>query len=437
LSWSVTLSAGLALLLVTLLTGVPIFVAFLLLNIGAVGALFGSAGFGLFSNSMLSTAVSATLVPIPLFVLMGEVLFRSGSVEVAFNSVDTLVGRVRGRLYVFTTALSVLFGALSGSAAAVVAMLGRSVLPTMVRRKYDVQLSATVIMGGASLAPIIPPSLLAVVIGSIADVSIARLLIAGVVPGVVLAGLIIGWVYLRLWRDPSLAPPETDDQPAPAPGEKLRAALRMAPFGFIIFSVMGLILLGVATPSEAAATGVTGALLTAAIYRRLTWRMFWESALSAASISTLLLIIVASAVLFSQLLAFTGATAGLVSLVTGVDLHPVVMLTMLMLIPFFICMFMDQFAFMMIAVPIYEPIIKALHFDPVWFWALFLINLTVGSVTPPFGYTMFALRGAAQDAMSMSQVFRAAWPVAGIFVFGIVIFAAFPPLVTALPNLIK
>lgn len=436
MSWSVSLSAGLALLLATLLTGAPIFVAFLLLNIGAVGALFGSAGFGLFSNSMLSTAVSSTLVPIPLFVLMGEVLFRSGSVEVAFNSVDTLVGRMKGRLYVFTTALSVLFGALSGSAAAVVAMLGRSVLPTMVKRKYDVQLSATVIMGGASLAPIIPPSLLAVVIGSVADVSIARLLIAGVIPGIILAGLIIAWVYLRMWRDPSLAPVE-DDQPPPAPGEKLKAALRMVPFGFIIFSVMGLILLGVATPSEAAATGVTGALITAAIYRKLTWKMFWESAMSAASISTLLLIIVCSAVLFSQLLAFTGATAGLVSLVTGIDVHWGVMLFLLMLIPFFICMFMDQFAFMMIAIPIYEPIIKALQFDPVWFWALFLINLTVGSVTPPFGYTMFALRGAAHETMTLTQVFRAAWPVAGIFMFGILIFSLFPPLVTWLPNLVK
>ena len=198
MSWSIALTVGIFMLVVTLLTGVPIFVAFLLLNISGVASMFGSPGFGLFSNSMLNTAVSSSLVPIPLFVLMGEVLFRSGSVDVAFDAVDRLVGRVKGRLYLFTTVLSVVFGALSGSAAAVVAMLGRSVLPTMVDRKYDTRLSATVIMGGASLAPIIPPSLLAVVIGSIADVSIARLLIAGVVPGLFLAGLLIGWVYISL-----------------------------------------------------------------------------------------------------------------------------------------------------------------------------------------------------------------------------------------------
>lgn len=436
MSWSIALTVGIFMLVVTLLTGVPIFVAFLLLNISGVASMFGSPGFGLFSNSMLNTAVSSSLVPIPLFVLMGEVLFRSGSVDVAFDAVDRLVGRVKGRLYLFTTVLSVVFGALSGSAAAVVAMLGRSVLPTMVDRKYDTRLSATVIMGGASLAPIIPPSLLAVVIGSIADVSIARLLIAGVVPGLFLAGLLIGWVYISLWRDPSLAPAEVD-APASSARDKAVGLLQLVPFGLIIFSVMGLILLGIATPSEAAATGVTGSLVTAAIYRRLTWQMLWESAQSAASISAMLLIIVISAVLFSQLLAFSGATTGLVSLVTGLDVHPAVMLAVLMLIPFLVCMFMDQFAFLMIAVPIFEPIIKALEFDPVWFWTLFLINLTVGSVTPPFGYTMFALRGAVGDRMSMSDVFRAAIPVAVLFMFGILVFAVFPPIVTGLPNLIR
>ena len=436
MSWSIALTVGIFMLVVTLLTGVPIFVAFLLLNISGVASMFGSPGFGLFSNSMLNTAVSSSLVPIPLFVLMGEVLFRSGSVDVAFDAVDRLVGRVKGRLYLFTTVLSVVFGALSGSAAAVVAMLGRSVLPTMVDRKYDTRLSATVIMGGASLAPIIPPSLLAVVIGSIADVSIARLLIAGVVPGLFLAGLLIGWVYISLWRDPSLAPAEVD-APASSARDKAVGLLQLVPFGLIIFSVMGLILLGIATPSEAAATGVTGSLVTAAIYRRLTWQMLWESAQSAASISAMLLIIVISAVLFSQLLAFSGATTGLVSLVTGLDVHPAVMLAVLMLIPFLVCMFMDQFAILMIAVPIFEPINKAHEFDPVWFWTLFLINPTVGSVTPPFGYTMFALRGAVGDRMSMSDVFRAAIPVAVLFMFGILVFAVFPPIVTGLPNLIR
>lgn len=433
MSWPVTLGAGIALLVGVLFLGVPIFAAFLILNLGGVFTLFGSSGFGLFSNSILATTLSTTLAPVPLFVLMGEVLFRSGSVEVAFNAVDALVGRMKGRLYFFSTTLSVLFGALSGSAAAVVAMLGRSVMPLMVRRGYDVRLSATVIMGGASLAPIIPPSLLAVVIGSTADVSIASLLIAGVVPGVLLAALIVSWVYFRIWRTPALAPADDRQGETVSP---LRALAMMLPFGLIIFSVMGLILLGVATPSEAAATGVTGALLTAVVYRRFTWRMLWESTLSAAGISAMLLVIVASAVLFSQLLAFIGATAGLVNLVSGLDVHPYVMLAIMMAIPFVACMFIDQFAFLLIAIPIYEPIIKALHFDPVWFWTLFLINLTVGSVTPPFGYTMFALR-AAQDSMSMTDIFRAAWPVAFIFMAGTVIFAAYPPIVTALPSLMK
>ena len=429
MSWVVFLVCAIALLLGVLFTGAKIFVGFLLLNIFGVIVLIGPRGFGLFSNSIFETATSSTLVSVALFVLMGEILFRSGTVDVLFTSVDRLVGRLKGRLYVVSIALSTVFGALSGSAVAVAAMLGRSVLPLMERRGYDSRASAATILAGASLAPIIPPSLLAIIVGSLADVSIAGLLVAGIVPGLIFAALTLAYVYLR---GGDMPPPER----AASDISALRALGNMLPFFLVVASVMGLILLGVATPSESAATGVVGALIVAAFFRRLTWPMLREAIGSAVTISTVILIIVVSAKLFSQLLSFAGATRGLVTVIGDLGLSPDLTFLVMMLIPLILCMFIDQIAFMLLAVPIYQPIVAAMDFDPIWFWTLFLINLTVGSLTPPFGYTLFALKGAV-EGMSTAQVYRAAWPVVGIFLAGMVILWGFPDLVTALPRALR
>lgn len=429
MSWAALLILAIGLLLAILFSGARIFVGFLLLNILGVLVLIGPRGFGMFSNSIFETATSSTLVTVALFVLMGEILFRSGTVDVLFSSIDRLIGRLRGRLYVVTIALSTVFGALSGSAVAVAAMLGRSVLPLMAARGYASRTSATTILAGASLAPIIPPSLLAIIVGSLADVSIAGLLVAGIIPGLLFATLTLAWVYLR--GGPM---PEADITQAETP--VWRAVLAMAPFLIVVFSVMGLILLGVASPSESAATGVVGAMVVAAIFGRLDWVMLREAVASAVTISVVILIIVASAKLFSQLLSFTGATRGLVTLIAELGWSPAMTFLLMMAIPFLLCMFIDQIAFMLLAIPIYQPIVAAMGFDPIWFWTIFLINLTVGSLTPPFGYTLFALKGAA-DGMSTAQVFRAAWPVVGIFLTGLAILWAVPDLVTAIPRALQ
>ncbi len=426
MTWAAFLILAIGLLLILLFVGAKIFVGFLVLNIIGVLILIGPPGFGLFSNSIFETATSPTLVTVALFVLMGEILFRSGTVDVLFTGVDRLVGRLRGRLYIVSIALSTIFGALSGSAVAVAAMLGRSVLPLMERRSYDQRASATTILAGASLAPIIPPSLLAIIVGSLADVSIAGLLVAGIIPGLIFAGLTLAFVYLR---GGDMPPPE----PSASDQSVVWAMIMMLPFIIVIFSVMGLILLGIATPSESAATGVIGALFVAALFGRLNWVMLREALASAVTIAVVILIIIVSAKLFSQLLSFAGATRGLVTLMADLGLGPEITFLLMMLIPLILCMFIDQIAFMLLAIPIYAPIVEAMNFDPIWFWMLFLINLTVGSLTPPFGYTLFALKGAA-EGMSTADIFRAAWPVVGIFLTGMTILWAFPGLVTAIPR---
>ena len=219
-------------------------------------------------------------------------------------------------------------------------------------------------------------------------------------------------------------------------GEKLRALAGLLPFSVIIFMVMGLIMLGVATPSESAATGVLGALLTAAYYRRLSWRMLYEAVGEAAQLACVILLILASAVMFTQLLAFTGATSALTEIVTSLDVNRWVMFFLMMLLPFILCMFIDQLGLMLVVIPIYLPILKVMEFDPVWFWLLFLLNITVGAITPPFGYVMFAVKGAASD-VPMTDIFSASWLFVALTVLGMILMAIFPQIILFLPNLMQ
>jgi tripartite ATP-independent transporter DctM subunit len=436
MEWYVTLLAGLAILFALFLSGAPIFLAFLFAILTGVYVIIGPFGFPMFVNSIFDTATTTSLASIPLFILMGELLFRSGTMDVLFDSIDKLVGRVRGRQYVLVVALSAVFGALSGVAMAVAAMLGRAIMPGMVKRGYDRDIASGLIISGASLAPIIPPSLLAIIVGSIAEVSIAKLLIAGILPGIMLAGVFLVYVFVRIALDPSKAPSNVEGERAEVSGREMVVALiRTLPFIIVIFSVMGFILMGIATPSESAATGVIGALMTAAIYRNLSFRMIWDSVMAAMSVSAMILAIMAMSKMFTQLLAFTGATGQLVELVANLGYGPLVMLIIMLAVPFFLCMFIDTIAVILLTIPIYQPVVNALEYDPVWFWLLFLVNITLGAITPPFGYTLFAFKAVVPD-MPINAVYRAIWPFVALFIAGIGLIIAFPWIATWLPNLI-
>lgn len=427
--------AGAGLLLLFMLLGMPVFVAFMLVNLIAVFVLLGPAGFGMLASSFYETTTSGSLVTIPLFILMGEVLFRSNAVDVLFRSMDELIGHIRGRQYVLSIALATIFSTLSGAAMGVAAMLGRSLLPGMIARGYDPKLSAGNILAGASLAPLVPPSVLVIIIGTLASVSIAGLLIAGILPGLMFAGLFLIYTFVRIRLNPKLAPESEIIDREVTVRDKVLAVVRMLPFSIIIISVMGFILMGIATPNEAGAMGVVGSLVAAAIYRRLNYRMVVDSIGSAAMISAMILIIMASSKLFSQLLAFTGGASALTEWVAAMEYTPWIMLIILMALPFVLCMFIDQIALMLIIIPIYKPIIESLGFDPLWFWLLFLVNITVGGMTPPFGYTLFALKSAWTEG-TLVQVYGAAWPFVMLFLFGMVLLAVFPALATYLPSLL-
>ena len=436
MEWYTILLLGIAILFALFLSGAPIFLAFLFAILTGIYVIIGPAGYPMFANSILDTASITSLASIPLFILMGELLFRSGTMDVLFDSIDKLVGRVRGRQYVLVVVLSAVFGALSGVAMAVAAMLGRAIMPGMQARGYDRDIAAGLIVSGASLAPIIPPSLLAIIVGSIADVSIAKLLIAGVMPGLLMGGIFIVYVFVRIAVNPKLAPANVASERSDTTiAEQAMALVRVLPFAIVIFSVMGFIMLGIATPSESAATGVLGALITAAIYRNLNLKMIWDSVLASITVSAMILAIMAMSKMFTQLLAFTGATSELVQLVANLGFSPIIMLIIMLAVPFVLCMFIDTIAVILLTIPIYQPVVTSLEFDPVWFWLLFLINITLGAITPPFGYTLFAFKAVVPD-MTISQVYKATWPFVVLFLLGIGLIIVFPGVATWLPELV-
>jgi tripartite ATP-independent transporter DctM subunit len=435
MEWWHTLTIGLGILVALFLTGAPIFVAFLVMIVAGVVVTLGDRGFGMIVNSMYATSTTESLGAVALYILLGEILFRSGSMDVLLSSCDKLIGRVRGRQYVVSIALSTIIGSLAGSAMAVGAMLTRMLLPGMQARGYDTKLSIGTILGGALLAPIIPPSILAIIVGSLADVSISSLLVAGILPGILIAGLYIAACLVKVRIDPSLAPP--NEEVVKVSGrEKVLAVLGLLPFTLVLVLVMGLIVFGITTASESAATGVLGAILMAAFYRRLSVRMLLDSLSEAATLSAVLLLILVSAVMFTQLLTLTGATSGLTKVVTQLDVPAWVMFVMLMAVPFFLCMFVDQLGVMLVVIPIYLPIVKAMGFDPVWFWLQFLVNITLGAITPPFGYVLFAVKASAPK-LPMREIFSASWLFVYLTLLGMLIMWIFPDIVTVLPRVFQ
>jgi tripartite ATP-independent transporter DctM subunit len=287
------------------------------------------------------------------------------------------------------------------------------------------------ILAGASLAPIIPPSVMAVVLGILSKVSISALLIAGILPGILLAGSFLLYAVVRGWINPAVAP--VSERAALPWRTRMATAMKASPFLLIILTILGLILGGVATPTEAAAVGCVAAVVICSIFGELRMPTLIEALRSTAWITAMIMIIMVSSVSFSQLLNMTGVTFKLVAFVTELALPLVLMFIMLQALPFILCMFIDQIALMIMLVPLYQPIIGALGFDPLWFWTIFLVNMSIGGITPPFGYTLFALQGVTQG-VPIQAVYRAVLPFIAIFLAVIALLALVPDIILFLPS---
>jgi tripartite ATP-independent transporter DctM subunit len=417
--------------------GLPVAFAFLALNIvGAWLFLGGEPGLAQLARNAVQSVTSFSLTPIPFFVLMGEVLFHTGVALKAIDAFALLIRRVPGRLSVIAIVAGTVFSAISGSTIATTALLGSLMLPTMLARGYEPKMAMGPIMGIGGVDMLIPPSALTVLLGSIAGISISGLLIGGIVPGLILSTLFVGYIITRAIIDPSLAPNE-ELPPAQAFWDRWRPFLiHVLPLVMIFAIVVGAMTGGFATPTEAAALGAAATIAAAACYRALTGANLMKALTGTVAVSGTILFIILGATTFSQVLSFSGATNGIVALVSGQGLSATAILIGMMLILLFLGCFVDQVSMMLITLPFFMPLVARLGIDPIWFGVLFLICMQLGLLTPPFGLLLFTMKGVAPAGITMQQIYAASVPY---IVFGVLVLAAiffFPPLATWLPGVL-
>jgi len=435
MEWVVNLAFFFGLLVLMMLSGMPVAFGFLTLNIvGLFLFMGGENALSLLATSSFSSIGQFSLIPIPLFILMGELLLRTGLAAKTVEAVDHWIGRIPGRLSLSSVGGGTLFGALSGASMASVAMLGSTLVPEMSKRGYKSEMSVSSILAGGGLAVLIPPSALGVLLGALAKVSIAQLLLAGILPGLILASFYFIYFATRAKLQPHLAPPY---QALPTTLRfKLLALLHISPLLSLVLVVTGFIFLGIATPSESAAMGVVATLIIAAAYKRLTWQALKASLMSAMTTTTMMLLVIVGSTGFSQLLAATGSTRSLVSAVEVLDLPPLVMVIVMQLIVLFLGCFIDTISIMLVSIPVFMPIVASLGVDPIWFCILILVQLELAGITPPFGVLLFVIKGVQQQ-LKIPEIYRAALPIVLIQILLVAILMMFPQIVTWLPDLIK
>ncbi|MDE4098357.1 TRAP transporter large permease [Phaeobacter gallaeciensis] len=435
MEWFESLALLLGSILVLMAIGMPVALAFLAANI--VGAWFfmgGAKGITLLLNNGFGGLTNYALVPIPLFLLMGEVFFHTGLGARMFNAIDRLLGKLPGRLSYVTVLGGTAFSTLSGSSMGSTALLGSLMVPEMTSRGYKKHMSIGPILGTGGLAIIIPPSALAVLLATLARIDVGALLIAGILPGLVLASLYIGVIYLQTRIDPTAAP--AYEVETLTIGEKARLL-----FGDVLpmLSVMVLIVIGMVggliTPSEAAAFGALGVLILAILFRCLSWEAMKKSVVGALRVTLMAYLIVFGSATFSQLLAFSGASSGLIRWATSFDLAPVAMLLVMFCVLLLLGMFMEQISMMLLTVPIFFPLAASLEFDPIWFGLIILLALEISFTTPPFGLLLFVMKGVAPKDTTMRDIYMSAFPYMACSMLLVALLILFPQLALWLPGL--
>ena len=417
--------------------GVPVAFSFLFVNLVGVYVFWGgSAGLSQLVLSIHNSVTSFALLPVPLFVLMGEVMFRSGVAPRMMDVLDKWLGRIPGRLSLLAVGGGTLFATLTGSAMAGAAMLGSVLAPEMEKRGYKKPMTLGPILGSGGLAIMIPPSALGVLLASLALFSVGRFLIAIIVPGLIMAVLYSGYILIRCRIQPHLAPSyQIEETPLLT---KLVATVRhVLPLGSIVFLVVGMIFLGIATPTEAAALGSLGCFVLAFCYRGLSWRVVKESFGGTLQVTVMMFMILTGSTAFSQILAFTGASQGLIELAVNLPLPPMMLLISMQVVLLVMGTFMEPLTIMMVTLPVFMPIVNHLGFNPLWFGAIMLLNMEMATTSPPFGLVLFVMKGVAPPGTEMRDIYLSALPFLACDAVAMIVMMAFPQVVLWLPGLMK
>jgi len=435
MEWYTIMSLLFGGMVLLLLTGIPIAFAFLIVNmVAAYFFLGGIPGLIGVVTGVFTSITTFTLLPVPFFILMGELIFHSGLGLDAVNVLDKWLGKLRGRLSILAIIMGVIIGALSGSTIATCALLGTILLPDMLKRGYSKNMSLGPLMGVGTVDALIPPNALTVVFASLATIDVGQLLIAGILPGIIMSVLylvyVITWAHIR----PEEAP--LYDVPHIPIKEKVMATLQyLLPLGFIIFMVIGLIFLGVATPTEAAATGTLGSFILALLYRRLTWEAFKKSVTGTIKVTVMIFMIIIVSSTYGEILAFTGAASGMTSYITSLPIPPIAIIVGMLIVVLILGAFMETVAIMMITIPIYMSVVNAFGMNPIWFGILMLIALETGLITPPFGVTLFVMKGVAPKEVTMVDIWKAVTPYVLIGLLCLVLVLFIPSIATIVPSL--
>lgn len=414
--------------------------------LGWVGLIFGFLFWGpqflpIIVTRFFDFQTNYVLVAIPLFVFMGNILERSGVADKLYEALYYLLGKVRGGLALATILVATIFATSTGVVSASTTSVGLVSLPAMVKRRYNRALASGVVMAGGCLGMLIPPSIMLVVIGAWAQLSVGKLYLAAFIPGFILSGLYLVYVWIRCRLDPTLAPIITlEEQLALPKGEKVKMlVVNLLPPVFLILAVLGTIVAGVATPTEAAGTGALGSLLIAALKRRLNLGTFLEACYRTVRLCGIIAVVACGALTFASAFLGLGGDRVVEDLLLGTGLGRYGVLALMMVVLLIMGCFMDWFEILVITIPIFFPIAKKLGFDLIWYSILVSVNLQMSFLTPPYGLALFYLKGISTlvaPEVQTEDIIKGAIPFVGLILVGIFLMILFPQTALWLPKLL-
>jgi tripartite ATP-independent transporter DctM subunit len=420
-------------LMIALAAGAPIAFA-----TGGIAVVFGLI---LFDVGILNLVVSRVftlmgnqvLVSVPLFILMACILERAGVAEDIFKAAHVWSGRVRGGLAVAVIISCALMAAMVGVIGAEIVTMGVVALPAMLKRNYDKSLALGCICAGGGLATLIPPSVVFIVYGINASVSIGQLYMAGVFPGLLLAGLYMIYIVTRCYFQPKLAPPASAEDLALPLSAKLAMTRNLVLPAFVAFSVLGSLYFGVATPTEAAGVGVLGAVIASIVNRRFSLRNLSTAVIDTTKVTGMLYWLFFGASAMIGVYTIAGGTTFLKEAITGLPIGPWGILIVMNVIWIILGCLIDWIGILLLTAPIFVPVIVTLGFDPVWFGVLFCMNMQISYISPPFGPAAFYLKGVTPPGISMTDIFRSSLPYIGLQILALALVMAFPQIALWLP----
>ncbi|MCD7060206.1 TRAP transporter large permease [Pelagibacterium xiamenense] len=415
-----------AMLLGMLLTGMPL--AFVTLFVALFFALgwFGPMSVPLITSRVYSFVSSFVFVSVPMFVLMAAILDRSGIARDLFDAMRLVGGRLRGGVAVQTIFVAVILAAMSGIVGGEIVLLGLLALPQMLRLGYDKNLAIGVVCAGGALGTMVPPSIVLIIYGLTANVSIGDLFTSAFIPGLMLASFYVAYVLIRAYLNPALAPIAEETQKTTA--EKLRLLKGLILPIMVVVFVLGSIYGGIASVTEASAVGVAGVILSTAIRGELSIKLLRDATLQTLSTCGMIVWIGIGASALVGVFNLMGGIDFVSALITGISDNPVIVLLFMMAILFVLGMFLDWVGIALLTMPIFVPIITELGYDPVWFGVLFCMNMQVSFLSPPFGPAAFYLKSVAPPDISLGDIFKALLPFIGLQILGVAMLIIFPAL---------